>query len=652
MVWDKPEIADKEIQCYELKYKIKDEKQWHSETTPNNLTSLLIQGLRSSTWYEFKVRAIFDDDTEGPFSDVHKHTATRQSLAENIIPDATKIKDGHPAIYKLPLHINNKSLNQKSKTRKCIFGKRGIHDVSEKTILVVGATGSGKSTLIDGMVNYLLGVNWEDKYRFTIIDKIEEENVKKSDQFKQRQSQTDWITCYTIHIPETRKTNHIFNIIDTPGLGDTEELQRDQIIVDQIRDFFTMTPPQGIETLDAVCFVTQANFERFTPHQSHILDSILSIFGKDISNNIFVLITFVDGTDPPVKKALEHAKIPFKKIFQFNNSALFLSKQQPENSPFGPVFWNMGKDNFKLFFEELEKTETKCLFLPKNVSKTRDKLDETIQQLLQQMQKGLHVIITITQEKRIIDQHMPDIEANKEFEYEVEDIHQRKIDLTEGEYVSRCLTCNTICQYKSKIPSHVEEHDCSSVNSTDSCTRCSKGCSWSQHVETKYRFEFYPETVTKTFEDLKIKYGIAREKERQYSIYVSNMKEQINQVCGRVFSLIKQAINCINELNQEELEKNPLSRVEYIQLLIEAEKKEVNYGWQNRVEMLEVFKKQPSIIKEIANQEFRPWTDEELDELLKESNHDSGRKRIIKYQITLALVHSKIGNLFSMHSFE
>ena len=48
----------------------------------------------------------------------------------------------------------------------------------EKNILMIGATGSGKSTLIDGFINYILGVNFEDDFRFTIIDLKENEIAK------------------------------------------------------------------------------------------------------------------------------------------------------------------------------------------------------------------------------------------------------------------------------------------------------------------------------------------------------------------------------------------------------------------------------------------------------------------------------------------
>lgn len=42
--------------------------------------------------------------------------------------------------------------------------------------MLVGATGSGKSTLVDGIVNYVMGVSFDDPYRFTLIQLEKEEN--------------------------------------------------------------------------------------------------------------------------------------------------------------------------------------------------------------------------------------------------------------------------------------------------------------------------------------------------------------------------------------------------------------------------------------------------------------------------------------------
>lgn len=47
--------------------------------------------------------------------------------------------------------------------------------------MLVGATGSGKSTLVDGIVNYVFGVRFNDPFRFTIVH-LEEEEEKNDNQ--------------------------------------------------------------------------------------------------------------------------------------------------------------------------------------------------------------------------------------------------------------------------------------------------------------------------------------------------------------------------------------------------------------------------------------------------------------------------------------
>lgn len=57
--------------------------------------------------------------------------------------------------------------------------------VKEKTIMFIGATGSGKSTLVDGMINYVTGVNFDDPYRFSLLQ-LEKEEQKTNNQVSLR----------------------------------------------------------------------------------------------------------------------------------------------------------------------------------------------------------------------------------------------------------------------------------------------------------------------------------------------------------------------------------------------------------------------------------------------------------------------------------
>ncbi|CAG2193630.1 unnamed protein product [Mytilus edulis] len=96
--------------------------------------------------------------------------------------------------------------------------------------MLVGATGSGKSTLIDGMINYITDVSYEDDFRFSLIDVTQDEKKHQGDQTV---SQTEWITTYRIPCIRGGKLDYNINIIDTPGFGDTRGIKRDKELVAQ-----------------------------------------------------------------------------------------------------------------------------------------------------------------------------------------------------------------------------------------------------------------------------------------------------------------------------------------------------------------------------------------------------------------------------------
>ena len=146
-------------------------------------------------------------------------------------------------------------------------------------------------------------------------------------------------------------------IIDTPGFGGTEGLKRDKKITEQIKEFFSIPPPDGIDHIDGIGFVVQSSQARLTQTQKYIFDSILSIFGNDVFRNIFLIITFSDGQRPPVLEAVKEANIPnyTERFFKFNNSALLAENHESGEVGFDEMFWKMGSVSFKNFFLEFPK---------------------------------------------------------------------------------------------------------------------------------------------------------------------------------------------------------------------------------------------------------------------------------------------------------
>ena len=78
----------------------------------------------------------------------------------------------------------------------------------------MGWTGEGKTTLLDAFVNYLIGIEHEDGFRY----KLTNENINNL--------KTEEINTYFINISrdnEDKKKEIFIRKIDTPGFGDIKK---------------------------------------------------------------------------------------------------------------------------------------------------------------------------------------------------------------------------------------------------------------------------------------------------------------------------------------------------------------------------------------------------------------------------------------------
>lgn len=218
--WTKPSEGTDSIKRYIVLYRSAKDPgdKWVSDVTESTETSTTVKGLVPETIYSFKVSAECEAGLSQE-SDISDPIITK---AVKVTRAADYIKKTHSKLISAPgdkpqvyqLCTTKLMTDHQRMIAKCSIGvpKPSIRP-SERVLMVVGATGAGKSTLINGIANYVLGVEWKDDFRFKLI----------TDEGKQTQavSQTAWITAYTFHFMNGSRLSYSLTVIDTPGFGDT-----------------------------------------------------------------------------------------------------------------------------------------------------------------------------------------------------------------------------------------------------------------------------------------------------------------------------------------------------------------------------------------------------------------------------------------------
>ncbi|CAG0903047.1 unnamed protein product [Darwinula stevensoni] len=289
-----------------------------------------------------------------------------------------------------------------------------------KVILLVGGTGAGKSTMVNVFANYLMGVESDSPVRFEIDMK------KEVSGDSQESSQTKWATAYTFHNP--KRLRFPVTIVDSPGFGDTSGLQANQVITQQIRKLFDTERFQSLNRLDALCVVVQSPNARLTPGERYVFNSVTSMFGKDVTENLVILVTFADLQDPPVLKAVKAASIPCRWDYRFNNST-FLSCEIPGEKSVMMAYWNLSKDSFKRFFEDLEQREPVELKMTRKVMELENEIKSLEKKIVDELEEvGKAVKAEHDSRKQMTQWIKKVIENRKELEEIAMQPHRMTID--------------------------------------------------------------------------------------------------------------------------------------------------------------------------------------------------------------------------------
>ena len=171
-------------------------------------------------------------------------------------------------------------------------------------ILILGETGVGKSTFINAIANYLkfpsfdaaasnnaAGMQALIPSSFPYIDndnmilvKIGEESDEESTTPGQSATQEPKLHSFNIE-------NMCVNFIDTPGIGDTREIEADFLNFDKILKYLS-----NFEELHAVCILLKPTQSKLTPHFQFILQELLCHLHKSLLQNMMFCFTNTRST--------------------------------------------------------------------------------------------------------------------------------------------------------------------------------------------------------------------------------------------------------------------------------------------------------------------------------------------------------------------
>lgn len=525
---------------------------------PTQEQMINIHDLKADTLYNVKVFAIDEEGANHEILQVKIKTEVAQlSYLRDPEHVATIDKREKPFKYHLkPVHVQDDDVY----VRTCYLickDKPVLKTTDEKTLLILGATGTGKSTFIDALFNYLAGVSFRDNFRFTIINKNNDELKREEDQSK---SQTTSVVRYTIPKTIGLKIEYQLNIIDTPGFNDTTDTDFDKKIVAKVQDLFK----HKIKHLDAVLLVVPSSTSRLTDGQTYVFSSIRKMFGKEIEKNIFIVITHYDGGEPICLPVLQMANIPCDNMFMFNNSNLF---SEIRDSSANLIIWKNRIDNFIKLFESLERVKQTPVATSAEVMAARLRLEMQLTSLEKTLSEQIQNVANYKKDNKVCTELKTKSQQDVlTFEYET--VESKVVHKFTGKNSINCVNCENTCHENCWVIADMLMRTCEAMVSKK-CVVCSGKCELDLHRREKYIY--------------KLEHCRKRINGVDLLELVSNLKTSFAAFVETIDEINK----LIDVLKSKALFPDVVSTDAYIENIVEREQREKQPDFEIRVKLLE-----------------------------------------------------------------
>jgi Tfp pilus assembly protein PilE len=366
----------------------------------------------------------------------------------------------------------------------------------------------------------------------------------------------------------------------------------------------------------------------------------LALFGKDIEKNVFLMLTFADGSTPPVLSAVKEFKLHYESYFKFNNSVFTVESNHGKSVELNNtaitingMFWDMAYEAYKNFFKKLGTTEAKSLTLTREVLQERQRLQENIEVLNRRVKDGVNQLITMREELPFITEFEAEKTANKNYTTTIDVLNTRRVHFNDGHFVTNCMKCNQTCHDNCAYANDSDKVKCVAMESDGYCKVCKNRCYWNVHFHQNYFFEDYFAREVRTIDDMKNKYLEADSKLSLKENLLVGITKEYNKIQKDVLEAVELIRKSLERLNEIAMRPDPLSTVQYIDMLIEATKRDKQPGWLQRIDQLENARKRAMMIKEMREKgkEYDPFADLQKEIETKASKTEGLKDKIYKF---------------------
>jgi GTPase SAR1 family protein len=464
------------------------------------------------------------------------------------------------------------------------------------TLLVMGETGSGKTTLLDAFVNYLADMNYEDQWRYKLVD---ENHIKD---LPPGASQTSEITSYYVNYQRQDGNEINVRIVDTPGLGDTGGVGKDNEIIKKFEKFFKTTTE-----LDYILVTVKASTTRWTQNSQYVYDRVQEIFGKDAKNRFILMCTFADDKKPLAIKAIE-GQLHYEEYFCFNNSALYTPSDLGQNTN-TKFYWKLGMQNVKRFFDIILKKDLPplSLTLTKQVMSKRNWLFINVQQSQKRVNEGFKMLDDSRELLEKIKKNKDLIDQNGSFKT------MQKVKIPKTVQLDKtyqfCDTCKVMCCQICEWPPNETYSKCTYFDPNSchykegGCPCCPGHCNRYAHVRAN-KYIVYDEREEEVVIEAKKKAFEEGQKGLSNSdILLNDTMEVMKKQAEEILQQMKEIKTSLEELDKIALKPRVLTNVEYFQQMIDFEKEQKKSGYLKRIEGLEMMKNQAEQLNAMSKAE-------------------------------------------------